>query len=80
MFRFTVRDILWLTVGVGLGLALIASRYELNIVAQQASVCQFRMNWLTNELKDKGYRVAWDDETGTTLLYEIIPPLADAFE
>ena len=79
MFRFTIRDVLWLTVVVGFGLALVASRYELNVVRQRASLCQFRMNWLTNELKTKGYRVAWDDETGTMLLYDIIPPLPDAF-
>ena len=80
MFRFTIRDVLWLTVVVALALAFIASRYELNAFTQRASLCQFRMNWLTNELKAKGYRVAWDDETGTMLLYEIIPPLPDAFD
>jgi hypothetical protein len=79
MFRFTIRDVLWLTWVVGFGLALIASRYELNIASKQASLCQSRLNWLTNELKDKGYRVAWDDETGTMLSYDIIPPLPDAF-
>jgi len=80
MFRFTIRDVLWLTVVVGFGLAFVASRYELNAVTERASLCQYRMNWLTGELKAKGYRVAWDDETGTTLLYDIIPPLPDAFD
>ena len=80
MFRFTIRDMLWGTCVAGLGLALIASRYELNVVSQQASLCQFRLNWLTNELKNKGYRVAWDDETGTPAIYDIIPPLPDAFD
>ncbi len=80
MFRFTIRDVLWGTWVVGLGLALVASRYELNFVARRASVCQFGLNWLTNELKDKGYRVAWDDETGTQATYDIIPPLPDAFD
>jgi hypothetical protein len=30
MFRFTIRDVLWLTVVVGLGVALWAERRELN--------------------------------------------------
>jgi hypothetical protein len=80
MFRFTIRDVLWLTAVVGFGLALIASRYELNVISQRASISQFQLNWLSNELKNKGYRVAWDDETGTQAGYDIIPPLPDAFE
>jgi hypothetical protein len=80
MFRFMIRDVLWLTCVAGFGLALIASRHELNIVSQQASISQFRLNWLTNDLRNKGYRVAWDDETGTQAVYDIIPPLPDAFD
>jgi len=78
-YIFSIRDVLWGTFVIGLGLSLIASRYELNAASKRAALCQFRLNWLTNELKDKGYRVAWDDETGTQLIYDIIPPLPDAF-
>ncbi len=61
MFRFTIREVLWLMVVAGLGLAFVTSRYELNVVTQRASLCQFRLNWLTNQLKDKGYRIGRRD-------------------
>ena len=65
MFRFTIRDVLWLTVVVALGIGLALQRSQLERTRGEASQSRYRLERLVAFLSHGGYRVMWDDETGT---------------
>jgi hypothetical protein len=61
MFRFTIRDVLWLMVVVGLGVTCIVQRSDL----RESSRARYDLQKLVTLLSEQGYRVMWEDELGT---------------
>jgi hypothetical protein len=61
MFRFTIRDLLWLTVVVALGVGWFVDRRHLEAVATD---CESRALWLTTALNRAGWRLEWDNGRG----------------
>ena len=57
MFRFSIRDVLWLTVVVGLGTAWIVQGRELANIKAKAAVDVARIRNLIVFLKENGYSV-----------------------
>ena len=62
MFRFTIRDLLWLMVMAGLLAIVLEKHYELSRARQSAAVNERRIDAATWWLNENGYRVLWGDE------------------
>jgi hypothetical protein len=62
MFRFTIRDVLWLMVVVGLACALIASWRDTQRVNQSAKGWRTRAGALEAVLVDAGWKVRWEEK------------------
>ena len=83
MFRFTIRDLLWLMVVVGLSLAWWTARNEL----KNASVWKNRAGALEKVLADDDWIVKWDQgvvrlrkkdgSDSQTLLLSAFPPTSE---
>jgi hypothetical protein len=57
MFRFSIRDVLWLTVVVGLGVGWWVDRSALAPKAAKAAELERTANVLANELERYGWKV-----------------------
>ena len=76
MFRFTIRDVLWLTVVAAIGLAGIVNRSQLikrheqslDEVFEEELVAVTRYHTLCTALEREGYDVDWDEENATVTL------------
>lgn len=62
MFRFTIRDVLWLMVVVGLACALNASRRDTQMALQSAKGWRTRAGGLEAVLIDAGWKVRWEEK------------------
>jgi hypothetical protein len=62
MFRFTIRDVLWLMVVVALGCALATSWQQTAAQRQQAKGWRTRAGALEAVLKDAGWKIRWEEE------------------
>jgi hypothetical protein len=73
MFRFTIRDLLWLTLVVAVGLAWFAReqqlRARLNRVEGQATRWRRAAGTLEYVLKEQFYRLDWDFDKAQVRLY-----------
>ena len=76
MFRFTIRDIVWLTIVVAIAIAWGVQRVELDRAKTEASRHKFDLYRLELLLKENGYRVMWDEEMGM-IAVGMYPPLPD---
>jgi hypothetical protein len=65
MFRFTIRDVLWLTALVAVSLACFVQRVTLEQARLEAARSRYDVERLVRMLKESGYRVMWEDELGT---------------
>jgi hypothetical protein len=61
-FRFTIRDLLWLMVVVGLACALLTSWQQTFTQRQKATSWRTRAGALEAVLKDAGWQVDWKPE------------------
>ena len=61
--RFTIRDVLWLTGVVALGVGWLGQTARLTA---SKSIAQ-RLRWIVRELRDKGYEFSWDNDIGGML-------------
>ncbi|HEX5106121.1 MAG TPA: hypothetical protein VFV87_20015 [Pirellulaceae bacterium] len=58
MFRFTIRDVLWLTVVVGLGVAWLTDH---RIQAGERSTGAAKVKMLERYLGQEGYKMEWSE-------------------
>lgn len=65
MFRFTIRDVLWLMVVVALVTAWLVQRRELEFAKRTSLGAKADVQSLVTLLHESGYRVMWDEELGT---------------
>ena len=56
MFRFTIRELILLTIIVAMGGAWFFQRLQAIDARSRLSVCQFQLEWLVSELQVKGYQ------------------------
>jgi hypothetical protein len=63
--RFSIRDLLWLTVVVALGVGWWADRRQLATKASASEQWEFRANLLAEMLRQDGGQVFWTDDTIT---------------
>ena len=80
MFRFTIRDVLWLTIVVALGVGLALQRSQLVQARRKALRSEYRLESLVEFLSTGGYRVMWEDEMGTMHAVGTYPDLPRAGE
>jgi hypothetical protein len=85
MFRFGIRDVLWLTVVVAMAVAWYVQRVDsgkwrqrLEISTRREALSSHRLKWVDSELVSKGYDLRFDEESGTLGFYYIEPPLRNA--
>ena len=76
MFRFTIRDVLWLTVVVALGFAWMIQTSERGRAEERAMRDGDRLTWLTERLEANGYHVIHSDRALVGSYIE--PPLRPA--
>jgi hypothetical protein len=62
MFRFTIRDLLWLMVALGMACGWMASRQQATTQRQIAKNWRTRTGALEAVLKDAGWQVKWESE------------------
>lgn len=63
MFRFTIRDILWLTALVAMAMVWWIDRTHLIDQAQESRTWEFRAEMLSDVLRSDGYQeVTWHDD------------------
>jgi hypothetical protein len=62
MFRFTIRDMLWLMIVVGMGCALTMSWHRSLSERQKAAGWRTRAGALEEVLKDAGWKIEWSRE------------------
>ena len=65
MFRFTIRELVLLTLVVAIGVAWFVQRSQLIHAESRARRSVYDLQKLTTYLSECGYRVMWEDETGT---------------
>jgi hypothetical protein len=58
MFRFTIRDLMWLTVFVALGSAWLYERKARQVAEQDRTTAEFLYQGLERGVEDEGYRIA----------------------
>jgi hypothetical protein len=80
MFRFTIRDVLWLTVVVALVVAWFVQRRELEAATRTSVLAQSDVRTLVTLLDESGDRVMWDEELGTIGAMATDPELPRATE
>ncbi|HUE72760.1 MAG TPA: hypothetical protein VMP01_17880 [Pirellulaceae bacterium] len=61
MFKFTLRDLLWLTAVVALGVAWLDQKIKLGVAESQAMQSGARLSWLVDHMASKGYRIDWNE-------------------
>ena len=76
MFRFTTRELVLMTIIVGLGLAWLIQTAERGRAEERAMRDGDRLEWLTGRLEASGYRVVYTDDPLTG--WFIDPPLSPA--
>lgn len=64
MFRFTIRDVLSLTVIVAIALAWAVDRYRLATLLDNAQAWRGKAGALEEILRDDGWRIEWATPTG----------------
>jgi len=78
MFRFTIRDVLWLTVVVAMGVCWIVQQNRMQFRAAAAEdtarVAEERLAYLEKVMRADGYTVTWV-EGFYRLRMDIDPPL-----
>jgi hypothetical protein len=65
MFRFTIRELVLLTLVVAMGVGMALQQSTLERARKEASWNRYRLERLVAYLKWGGYRVMWEDEMGT---------------
>ena len=76
--RFTIRDLLWLTVVVALGVGWWIQRDALEKAKYEASRSKYELKNVIDALDRKGYHVLKEEELGTLGAFAIDPPLPRA--
>jgi hypothetical protein len=73
--RFTIRDILWLTVVAALGVGWVDQRVKLGAAEAKAMRSTDRLEWLIRYLAEREYVVDWDSDP---LGWWVVPPVPNA--
>jgi hypothetical protein len=63
MWRFTIRDVLWLTVVVALGIGWWVKHLQLAPLRWKLARTERNLSWLVNSLAEKGLSVEFSDDS-----------------
>ena len=74
MFRFTIRDLLWLMVVVALGLGWFKHFMDSERNFGREYRASLRLNWLMMSMYESGYVVSFDDRANSVTISPPLPP------